>query len=226
MKRLLPFLLLSTTAFAADYSRVIFSDDFSAEGFGKAWGHYKSASIVKDGVLVGITAPTSDHSAVDHIRLEGERDLEVSVKFRFVSDKAKSFNVWFDDKNYKGSHAGHICQATISPTGVNIADAKTGGFDLTGGLYDRKKANQLTDDEKKMLTTKANRVPAKVSLQEWHTLVVQTSGDELTVSIDGKAVGSFKSPGITHDTKSLVSLTTNAVDVEYDDFSIKGVAKP
>jgi hypothetical protein len=55
---------------------------------------------------------------------------------------------------------------------------------------------------------------------------VQTSGDELTVSIDGKAVGSFKSPGITHDTKSLVSLTTNAVDVEYDDFSIKGVAKP
>jgi hypothetical protein len=226
MKRLLPFLLLSTTAFAADYSRVIFSDDFSAEGFGKAWGHYKSASIVKDGVLVGITAPTSDHSAVDHIRLEGERDLEVSVKFRFVSDKAKSFNVWFDDKNYKGSHAGHICQATISPTGVNIADAKTGGFDLTGGLYDRKKANQLTDDEKKMLTTKATRVPAKVSLQEWHTLVVQTSGDELTVSIDGKAVGSFKSPGITHDTKSLVSLTTNAVDVEYDDFSIKGVAKP
>lgn len=226
MKRLLPFLLLSTTAFAADYSRVIFSDDFSAEGFGKAWGHYKSASIVKDGVLVGITAPTSDHSAVDHIRLEGERDLEVSVKFRFVSDKAKSFNVWFDDKNYKGSHAGHICQATISPTGVNIADAKTGGFDLTGGLYDRKKANQLTDDEKKMLTTKATRVPAKVSLQEWHTLVVQTTGDELTVSIDGKAVGSFKSPGITHDTKSLVSLTTNAVDVEYDDFSIKGVAKP
>jgi hypothetical protein len=65
---------------------------------------------------------------VDHIRIEGERDLEVSVKFRFVSDKAKSFNVWFDDKNYKGSHAGHICQATISPTSVNIADAKTGGF--------------------------------------------------------------------------------------------------
>jgi len=155
MKRLLSFLLLSTTAFAADYSRVIFADDFSAEGFGKSWGHYKSASIVKDGVLVGITAPTSDHSAVDHIRLAGERDLEVSVKFRFVSDKAKSFNVWFDDKNYKGSHAGHICQATISPTSVNIADAKTGGFDLTGGLYDRKKANQLTDDEKKMLATKA-----------------------------------------------------------------------
>jgi hypothetical protein len=225
MKTLLAFTLLATTAFAADYPRVIFSDDFSAEGFGKAWGHYKSSSVVKGGVLVGITAPTSDHSAVDHIRFEGEKDLQVKVKFRFVSDKAKSFNVWFDDKSYKGSHAGHICQASVSPTGVNLADAKTGGFNLEGGLYDRKKANKLTDDEKKMLASKQKRVPAKIALSEWHTLIVTTSGDTISVSIDGKEVGSFTSAGIAHDTKSLVSLTTNAVDVEYDDFSIGGVAK-
>lgn len=226
MKTILSFTLLATTAFAADYPRVIFSDDFSGEGFGKAWGHYKSSSLVKDGVLVGITAPTSDHSAVDNIKIEGERDLQVSVKFRFTSDKAKSFNVWFDDKNYKGSHAGHICQATISPTSVNLADAKTGGFDLSNGLYDRKKANQLTEDEKKMLATKQTRVAAKISLNDWHTLVVTTSGDTISVSIDGKEAGSFKSPGINHDTKSLISLTTNPVDVEYDDFSLKGAAKP
>jgi hypothetical protein len=226
MKSVLCLALLSTTAaFAVDYPRVIFSDDFAADGFGKAWGHYKSSSVVKGGVLVGITAPTSDHSAVDNIRLTGERDLEVSVKFRFVSDKAKSFNVWFDDKDYKGSHAGHICQASIAPTGVTVSDAKTGGFDLTNGLYDRKKANQLTDEEKKMLASKTTKFPVTLSLQEWHTLVVQTHGDEISVSIDGKAVGSFKSSGIKHDTKSLVSLTTNTVDVEYDDFSLKGVAK-
>ena len=46
------------------------------------------------------------------------------------------------------------------------------------------------------------------------------------MSIDGKAVGSFKSAGIAHDTKSLISLTTNPVDVHYDDFSLKGVAAP
>jgi hypothetical protein len=142
-----------------------------------------------------------------------------------VSDKAKSFNVWFDDKSYKGSHAGHICQASISPAGVSLSDAKTGGFDLSNGLYDRKKASQLSDMEKKMLTTKQTRIPTKISLGEWHTLVVQTVGDEISVSIDGKSVGSFKSAGVAHETKSLISLTTNAVDVEYDDFSIKGVAK-
>lgn len=226
MKLLFTLLALAATTHAADYPRVIFADDFSADGFGKAWGHYKSSSIVKDGMLIGITAPTSDHSAVDNIRIKGERDLQVSVKFRFVSDKAKSFNVWFDDKDYKGSHAGHICQATITPTGVNVADAKTGGFNLEGGLYDRKKANQLTDDEKKLLASKGQRFPATVSLQDWHTLVVQTHGDEIAVSIDGKAVGSFKSAGIAHDTKSLISLTTNPVDVHYDDFSLKGVAAP
>jgi hypothetical protein len=228
MKSILPLLvasLLSSAAAAADFSRVIFSDDFSTNAFGPRWGHYKSSSVVKDGVLVGITAPTSDHSAVDNIRIEGERDLEVSVRFRFTSDKAKSFNVWFDDKDYKGSHAGHICQASISPGSVNLSDAKTGGFDLTGGLYDRKKANQLTPDEKKMLAGKAKSIPGKISLQDWHTLVVRTQGDEISVTIDGKDAGSFKSEGVTHPTKSLVSLTTNQVDVEYDDFSIKGLAK-
>jgi len=225
MKILLPLLLLAASTFAADYARVIFADDFTADGFGKSWGHYKSASVVKGGVLVGITAPTSDHSAVDHIRLEGERDLEVSVKFRFVSDKAKSFNVWFDDKNYKGSHAGHICQASISPKSVNLSDAKTGGFNLEGGFYDRKKANQLTPEDKKMLAAKAKSFPVKLALQDWHTLILQTKGEALTVLIDGTAVGSFQSAGIAHDTKSLVSLTTNAVDVEYDDFRLSGIAK-
>lgn len=225
MKILYALAVISATALAADYPRVIFSDDFSADGFGPRWGHYKSSSVVKDGVLVGITAPTSDHSAVDNIRIDGERDLEVSVKFRFVSDNAKSFNVWFDDKNYKGSHAGHICQATIFPMAVNLADAKTGGFNLEGGLYERKKANQLTEDEKKMLAAKAKRLPTKISLQDWHTLVVQTKGDTITVSIDGKEAGGFQSAGIAHDTKSLISLTTIPVDVEYDEFSIKGVAK-
>jgi hypothetical protein len=225
MKILALTLLVTVNVIAADYPRVIFSDDFSAEGFGPRWGHYKSSSVVKDGVLVGITAPTSDHSAVDSIKFDGEKDLQVKVRFRFVSDKAKSFNVWFDDKNYKGSHAGHICQATIFPNAVSLSDAKTGGFDLTGDLYARKKANQLTEDEKKMLATKQKRFPVKISLGEWHTLVVQTEGDAIRVSIDGQEAGSFSSPGIAHDTKSLVSLTTNAVDVEYDDFSLSGVAK-
>ena len=207
------------------YSRAIFSDDFAANGFGKRWGHYKSGSEVKDGVLVGITPEGSDHSAVDNIVIEPERDLEVSVKFRFVSDKAKSFNVWLDDKKFKGSHAGHICNINVSPKNLTIGDAKTGAFRLD--LYTKRKTPEgLTAEEKDYLKTKQKSQPIQVSLQDWHTLVIRTKADAVEVLIDGKPVGDFKSEGIGHDSKTLVSLTTNPVDVHYDDFSIKGAAKP
>ncbi len=222
----LHFLLLTITAassaLASDFDRTIFADDFASNAFGPKWGHYKSGSVVKDGKLVGITPEGSDHSAVDNIKFTGERDLQLSVKFRFTSDKAKSFGVWFDDKEYKDSHAGHICQVNVSPTAVSLSDAKTGGFDLRGGLYDRKKANQLTPEDKTLLATKSKTFPNKLSLSEWHTLVMTTKGDTLTATIDGKEVGTFKSEGATHATKSLASLTTNTVDIEYDDFALKG----
>ena len=224
-------LFAATAAFAADsggyYSRTIFTDDFSSNGFGPRWGHYKSGSIVKDGVLVGITPEHSDHSAVDNIRFPGECDLEVSVKFRFVSTKAKSFNVWFDDKDYKGSHAGHICSVSVSPTTVNIADAKTGNF--KNEIYlKRKSPGGLSDADKAMLKTKSKLQPVKTSLQDWHTLLIRTKGDSIEVSLDGRVVNTFQSEGVGHDHKSLVSLTTNPVDVHYDDFSVKagGPAKP
>ncbi len=231
MKSFIPvFLVLAASAIhaeipASDYTRAIFSDDFSGEGFGKRWGHYKSSSVVKDGVLHGITAETSDHPAVDNIVIPGERDLEVSVKFQYTSDKAQGFNIWFDDKNYKGSHAGHICSVVVNPGSVNMSDAKTGRF--MNEIYEKSKATPptLTAEDKKLLTTKSKNVKVELARKEWHTLVVRTKGDEVDTIIDGKDVGSFKSEGISHDTKTLVSITTNRVDVIYDDFSIKGVAK-
>lgn len=210
---------------ASTFNREIFSDDFSADAFGERWGHYKSGSIVKDGVLVGITPNGSDHSAVDNIKIEGEKDLEVEVKFQFLSEQAKSFNVWFDDKDLKESHAGHVCQVTISPTQVVMSDAKTGAFTLENGLYDRKKANQLTEDEKAMLLTKTARVTVQIELKKWYVLTARTQDETIEVLLDGKSVGTFKSPGIAHETKSLISLTTNAVDVQYDDFRIRGISK-
>jgi hypothetical protein len=77
-----------------------------------------------------------------------------------------------------------------------------------------------------MLAGKAKWTTSPLSLKEWHTLVVRTAGDEMTATIDGQPVASFSSPGIGHETKSLVSLTTNLVDIEYDDFSIKAATKP
>jgi hypothetical protein len=210
---------------APPYSRIIFSDDFSGATFGERWGHYKSGSILKDGVLVGITPENSDHAAVDNIRFDPERDLEVSVRFRFVSEKAKGFNVWFDDKNYKGSHAGHLCSVTVNPASLTLSDAKTGNFQ--NDIYEKKKSPEgLSAEQKALLATKTKRTPIAFTQGEWHTLLVRTRAAEVSVQIDGKPVDSFSSEGIAHDSKTLVSLTTNLVDVHYDDFVVRGVAKP
>lgn len=224
---LIPLLVVSsaTVAFAADYSRLIFSDDFAKDGFGKEWGHYKSSSVVKDGVLNGITALESDHPAVDVIKIAPERDLEVSLKFRISNEKTYGFNVWLDDKDYKGSHAGHICSITVAQKAVVVADAKSGTF--SNDIYERKKATPpaLTAEDKANIAKWTQSTPNTVSLKEWHMLVVRTNDDVVETSIDGKVVSTFKSPGVAHNHKTVVSLTTNRVDVDYDDFSIKGVAR-
>jgi len=202
------------------YAELIFEDDFSKDGFGEQWSHYKSESVVKDGVLIGKTIDIKDHAGVDAIRFEGKQDLEVSVKFNFMSESAERFNVWLDDKDYKGSHAGHISSITITPTTGSISDAKTGNFE--NAIYEKRKGGAALDAAtEEMLKTKTASFPLDLDREKWHTLLVQTKGDEVIVSVNGYEVGKLKSEGLAHPTKSVVSLTTNINDVHYDDFAIR-----
>lgn len=205
------------------YKEAVFSDDFSGESFGELWRHYKSESVVKDGVMIGKTVDINVHAGCDSVRFEGRRDMEVSVKFNFVGEEAERFNVWFDDKDYKGSHAGHITSISISPTSLQIADAKTGNFN--NEIYEkRKSAEGLDEATKEMLKSKTARFPLELKREEWHELLIRTKEDKVVVKIDGKEVGEFQSEGVAHVTKSLVSLTTNVNDVHYDDLVIKAAS--
>ncbi len=204
------------------YSEVVFEDDFSGEDFGEGWHHYKSESVLQEGVLIGKTIDINDHAGVDGIRFEGRKDMEVSVKFKFAGPEAERFNVWFDDKDYKGAHAGHITSVAIWPTGGNISDAKTGNME--NSIYEMKKSPAGLDDEtKKLLETKTTKLEIDIEKDkdEWHELLIRTKGNLVTVFVDGDEVGSLESEGNGHTTKSQVSLTTNANDVHYDDFLVR-----
>lgn len=207
------------------YKEEVFKDDFSSEGFGEAWRHYKSESVIQDGVLIGKTIDIDDHAGVDSIRFEGRRDMQVSLKFKFAGEEANRFNVWFDDKDFKGSHAGHIASISISPTGGSIADAKTGNME--NGIYEMKKsAEGLDESTKKLLESKTSRFELDMEKDkgEWHDLLIRTKGDKVVVKVDGEEVGELQSEGVAHMTKSVVSLTTNANDVHYDDFEVKAAS--
>lgn len=98
----------------------------------------------------------NDHAGVDSIHFEGRQDMEVSVKFKFAGPDAKRFNVWFDDKDFKGSHAGHIASIAVSPEDVTIADAKTGNME--NSIYEMTHSPAgLDDTTKELLRTKTAR---------------------------------------------------------------------
>lgn len=202
------------------YTEVMWEDDFSGDTFSESWGHYKSESILQDGVMVGKTVDINVHAGCDSVRFEGRKDMEVSVKFNFAGEEAERFNVWFDDKDYKGSHAGHICSVVISPTYGSISDAKTGSFE--NSIYEKKKSTEgLDEDTKQMLESKTTRFELDLDREKYYELLIQTKGENVEVQIDGEVVGEFQSEGIGHETKSLVSLTTYINDVHYDDFVVK-----
>ena len=202
------------------YTELVFEDDFSATEFGEKWGHFKSQSVIQDGVLVGKTIDINDHAGVEATRFEGRQNLMVGVRFKFAGPEAERFNVWFDDKEYKGSHAGHISNVTVSPTSVAITDAKTGNME--NEIYEKKKSPAGLDAETtEMLKTKTASFKVDLDREEWHDLRIFTMGDSIRVKIDGEEVGSFASEGNAHETKSVVSFTTYVNDVHYDDVVIK-----
>jgi len=45
-----------------------------------------------------------------------------------------------------------------------------------------------------------------LGINKWHKVYVTVSGDRMSCTIDDKEVGSLRSPGITHDTKTWVRL--------------------
>lgn len=200
------------------FKTVLFQDDFAGTELNKTWGSWKSATVVKDGVMVGITPEDADHPSVNQIKLEPQTDLEVAVDFKFAG--SNRFSVMFRDLDYKGSHAGHICHVAVSDKSVQIHDGKTGIF--VKEIRDKRKAGEkLSPDTLAMLKTKSTSIPVDLDTAAWHNLLIRIVGDILTVSIDGKEIGSLKSEGIAHPTKSNMNITTTKREVHYDNFSIK-----
>ncbi len=224
MKNPLALLLIVVSCSAAsriqahEFNTVLFEDEFESGTLDKPWGSWKSESVVRDGVLVGITPKDADHPSVNAIDFTPQADLEVSVSFQFHG--SPSFSVMIRDLEYKGSHAGHICHVAIRPDMVTLYDGKTGIF--RKDIRDKRKAGEKLDAATEaMLQRKSSRNAMKLDPQAWHDLVIRIEGDVMEVSIDGRKVGRLQSEGIAHATKSNMNLTTVDREVHYDHFALR-----
>jgi len=211
----------------AEKKELLFSDDFEGAEPAKAWHKVVPTFVFEKGVIKGTQTRDKDVPATDtkpiikaHAAVHGleipTKDSVVEVKIRF--EGASMIDVEFDDRKFTGAHYGHICRAQVRLTGVTLIDERDGG--MRSDIYELKKDPAKKAEVAKMVAGRSVTYPAKLEAGKWYTLVVETVGDEMRVTIDGQPAGYLKSSGIAHETKSKIEIGVAGKDGLFDDIKV------
>lgn len=234
---ILPF-LFSSVAIAADLPKVpakslaskkevLFSDDFQGAEPAKVWHKVVPTFTLENGALKGTQTREKDTPSADgksivkaHAAVHGleipTKDSVVECKIRF--EGATMIDVEFDDRKYTGAHYGHLCRAQVRLNGVTIIDERDGG--MRNDIREMRADPAKKDEVAKLLKGRHVTYPAKLETGRWYTLVVETVGDEMRVTIDGEPAAYLKSSGIAHATKSKIELGVAGKDGFFDDITV------
>lgn len=211
----------------AEKKELLFSDDFQGATPAPQWHRVVDTFTVENGELKGTQtrdkdAPSKDgktvikaHAAVHGLEIP-TKDSIVECRIKF--DGATMIDVEFDDRKFTGCHYGHICRAQVRLNGITIIDEKDGN--MRNDIYAMKKDPARKAEVAKLLIGRQATFPAKLETGRWYTLLVETAGDEMRVSIDGKAMGFLKSSGIAHATKSKIELGVAGKTGSFDDLQV------
>jgi hypothetical protein len=205
-------------ALVAGRGTLLFSDSFERdepdaekESIGEGWSS-NSAWRAKGRKQVDLDAgvmkvrrlPEADHGvAIFHDT--AFRDGAVELRFRL--EPGDDLGLDFVDRELKSVHAGHLCMARVTLKNLRLIDHKTGGMD--NRVRERRQSGPLTPELKQLLASKSRQFPLQLDAESWHTLLVVVEGDEMRVTVDGRAAGSFRSSGMAHPTKRLITLAVN-----------------
>jgi hypothetical protein len=211
----------------AEKKELLFSDDFQGAEPAKVWHKVVATFAVENGTLKGTQTRDQDVPAADgkpavkaHAAVHGleipTKDSVVEVRMKF--EGATMMDVEFDDRKYTGSHYGHLCRAQIKLDRVVLVDERDGKMrnDIREMLQDPEKKAEAN----KLLVGRSASFPVKLEKGTWYTVVVETVGDEMRVTIDGKPAGYLKSSGIAHATKSKIELGVAGKDGFFDDIKV------
>jgi len=232
------FVLLATAALADDPAsipakslaakkEILFSDDFQGAEPAKVWHKVVPTFAVENGTLKGTQTrdqniPAADgkpavtaHAAVHGLEIP-TKDSVVEVRIKF--EGATMIDVEFDDRKYTGCHYGHICRAQVRLDKVTIIDEKEGS--MRNDIYEMKKDPSKKAEVAKLLVGRSASFPVSLEKGQWYTFAVETVGDEMRATIDGKPAGYLKSPGIGHPTKSKIELGVAGKDGFFDDIKV------
>lgn len=230
--------LITSAAFAADLPTVpaesiakkkelLFSEDFESAEPAKVWHKVVPTFAVENGALKGtqtrdqnIPAADGKRAVTPHAAVHGleipTKDSVVEARIRFAG--ATMIDVEFDDRTYTGSHYGHLCRAQVRLDGVTIIDERDGN--MRNDIYEMSKDPTKKAERAKLIAGRSVTYPAKLETGKWYTLVVETVGDTIRVTLDGQPAATFKSSGIAHATKSKIELGVAGKDGFFDDLKV------
>jgi hypothetical protein len=211
----------------AQKKELLFSDDFKGAEPSKLWHKVVPTFVVENGTLKGTQTrdqniPASEgkpavtaHAAVHGLEIP-TKDSVVEVRIRFGG--ATMIDVEFDDRKYTGCHYGHICRAQVRLTSVTLIDERDGG--MRNDIYEMKKDPAKKAEVAKLLVGRSATYPLKLESGPWYTVGVETVGDEMRVTVDGKPAGYLKSSGIGHPTKSKIELGVAGKDGFFEEIKV------
>ena len=222
----------------AKKKELLFSDDFSSAEPKAPWHKVVPTFAFENGMLKGTQTrdknipaeeakPAADgkpavpaHAAIQaHAAVHGlelpTKDSVVEVRIKL--DGATMMDVEFDDRKYTGAHYGHICRAQVKLNGVTIIDERDGN--MRNDIYEMRDPSKK-EERAKLLVGRQVTYPAKLEAGKWYTFTVETVGDEMRASIDGKPMAYLKSSGIAHATKSKIELGVAGKDGYFDDIKV------
>lgn len=205
-------LALVVAAEPAKRGAPIFSDDFNRAELGDAWRISTPTFVIADGALKA--AQTHPHSAVGMVKV-GRKDVTVECRFRF--DGATVINAVFNDRDFKDGHGGHLARVSLSPSRIYLSDDKER---LRHDIEEMRKDPKRKAEADQLVVGRHKTIPMKLEQRRWYALAITILGDELRVSLDGKEVGSLKSSGLAHPTKSDFYFAVTGKDALFDDLKI------
>lgn len=210
--------LLCTASLQADTpvsptGKLLFSDDFERNDLG-AWKVIIPGFKVEQGKLVG-TQDRADHGSVGRVYLPMK---DVVMTFRFRLEGSPRFNVVFDDKNHKGSHAGHICRVAFAEKQIRLGDDKEGV--MRNDIFEMRRDPARKAAADQIIEGRGTAHKADLKQGVWYNAEIRIHQDTMNVYLDGKPVGSLTSPGIGHPTKESVHFTVSNKALWIDDVRI------
>lgn len=206
---------------------LLFADDFESTTPAKEWHKVVPTFVIERGVLKGTqtrdkTVPAVEgkpaitaHAAVYGLEVPTSNSV---IEARICFQGATMMDVEFDDRKFTGSHYGHLCRAQVRLNGVTIIDERDGG--MRNDIYEMRKDPEKKAEAAKLVAGRSVTYPVQLEVDKWYTLVVETVGDVMRVSLDGKPVAYLKSSGIAHATKSKIEFGVAGKDGLFDDIKV------